>query len=494
MRFMRLIGLMGVIFIASLFYLGNRPAKPTASSDTFDSRFGLIGNTAKRARELNAFWGKVVIPWVGDTEVIEQELTSLGPIKLVGLFKSNNPSLIGCRRFVGIGNSCPPKDINEYAKFVFETVNRFKDRIDVWQIEDEIYSDRFFGGSVDDYLAMLEAASLAINQADPGAKVIVASTNLSGGKTYQEKVATVLKHSSLYDIIDLHLSGSVEEIESKASEFFKSNVAKKPVWVTELRAPEGDYGDIVKSHTVLFALGVEKVFWLGELDEVSKKAYTLMASLMTRYSLSYPMHESTGLGGGLFQFSASRPLAIVWSDQSQVVDPVKIVKPRYHVFDLFGRKVALDKGRITVQSEPIYLVGNQLAVINTTRQESGRLSLELDKQSYKLGELGTATILIDAPEQAFTEIKLDFPSDLIRVKRIGHDKSDFGLVLSEKIDNTNGEITLNKARVLQSNNERLVVATVSFEALAKGNGSLKLLDRSGDNLAGALTTTQITVQ
>ncbi|MFY9484387.1 MAG: hypothetical protein WAP74_02070 [Patescibacteria group bacterium] len=492
MKFIRLFGLVGLVFLLSLGYLANRSRKPIASADTFDSRFGLIGNSAENARALNAFWGKVVIPWGSDPGVIDQELTKIGPIKLVGLLKATDPASITCKRFVGIGNSCPPKDINQYAKFVFETVNRFKDRIDVWQIEDEIYSDKLFGGTVDDYLAMLQAASLAIKQADPEAKVMVASTNLSGGKPYLERLATTLEHDNLYDMIDLHLSGNVEDIEARAVEFLNGKLPKKPIWVTELRVPGGNYQDLVKSHAVLFSLGVEKIFWFGELDEVSRKAYTLMASLLTRYSLSYSLPESTGLNGGLFEFSAGQPLVIVWSPGSQEVDLAKLLKPRYQVFDLFGRKLPITKAKVTVSQGPLYLIGSQLAI--TKKQPSARLSIELDKQSYKIGEIGTATILVDAPDQTYAEVQLGFPNDLIRVKRISHTQSDFALVLSENIDNTHGLISLNKARVLQSNKEQLVIATVSFEVLAKGEGSFRLINRAQDNLAGALTTARFAVQ
>lgn len=485
-RLIRLIGLMGLIFFASVFYLGNRPAKPVALADTFDSRFGLIGNTADEAKELNAFWGKVAIPWGSDPELVDQELSKLGPIKLVGLIKANNPSATSCRRFVGLGNSCPPKDLNQYAKFVFETVSRFKDRIDVWQIEDEIYSDRLFGGTIDDYLGMLEAASIAIRQADPDAKVMASSTNFSGGKSYRDKVATVLAHDNLYDIIDLHLSGSVEEIEGKATEFLTQKYPEKPIWVTELRVAGGNYQDFVKSHAVLFSLGAEKIFWLGDLDELSRKAYTLMASLVTRYSLSYPLPESVGLKGAVFEFSSGKPLVIVWSPELQKFDLGKLLKPRYQVFDLFGRKLPATKSQVTVNQEPRYLIGSQLLLAK--KQASAHLSVELDKQSYKVGELGTATILVDTPDLTYAELELSFPSDLVRVKRINHTNSDFALVLSEKIDNTGGVITLNKARVLRPTKDRLVIATVSFEVLAKGEGSFRLVN------AGALTTANFTVQ
>ena len=73
-------------------------------------------------------------------------------------------------------------DGNPWARFVYETVSRFKGQVGVWEVWNEPDLSEFWHGSVADYVRLLKVAYLAAKSADPTAKVAV------GGLAYWEWV------------------------------------------------------------------------------------------------------------------------------------------------------------------------------------------------------------------------------------------------------------------------------------------------------------------
>ncbi|MDQ7779975.1 MAG: beta-galactosidase [Planctomycetota bacterium] len=68
--------------------------------------------------------------------------------------------------------STPPKDLEEYGKFVSTLAGHLKGRVARYSIEEEAHADGiYFKGTPEQYMAMLAAACKAIHEADPDAIV-----------------------------------------------------------------------------------------------------------------------------------------------------------------------------------------------------------------------------------------------------------------------------------------------------------------------------------
>lgn len=478
------------IFFVTLIYVANRPAEKISADNTKESRFGLIGNTIDTATQTYAYWDKIALPWQG-VEVspheysfakIDSELSKKGPIHLVGLLEANAPAHLACRRFVGLGGSCPITNINDYAEYVAKTVEHYKGRIEVWQIEDGVYSGAHFGGSLDDYAALLNTATTVIKHIDPLARVMVASNTLA--LTNQEYFDWLVQVDTVYDVIDLHVNGPWEDIATEMGNLRKElqdRKINKPVWVTELRGEQNNYQDLIKKHIVLLSQGVEKIFWYDKLSDTSTKSYRLLASLLYSYSISSLINPSYQLNGGAFGIGPSKYLLVAWSKTPKSIDIVKEFGKDAVVFDLFGRKLAISQA-ITITTEPIYIVTNSYKVsdqlMKTTNTEPVKIELSASKtQSIHPGEQFIVSVNISQQTQAVSDasVHIVFPPDLMRVKGLDHSHSDFRVAAHEATDNTKGVIDIQKSGSSGTEPTKRLVDLV-FEALAPGRGVIEPQD------------------
>jgi len=485
-----------VIFLVSLVYLAAKPAKPIAKTETADSPFGLVGNNFEQARELNAFWGKILIPWQlvepkkGEWQFdkLDRAVESAGPVNLVGLIQANASWAISCRRFVGLGSPCPPDSANDYVRFIQKVVERYQNRIKVWQIEDEIYTSARYGGSIDDYLGVLQTASGLIKQLDPTAKILLASTNLSQDKQYLAAFAQVAAATNSYDLIDVHLSGDDQEITTRLNRFnelLDDRKIKKPIWATELSSLDPvNAEELVKRHAVALGASVEKVFWYGSLDGLSRKAYTIMASLLTNYSSSRLINLDHNYQSVLFEFGSGKPLLIVWSDTGANFNTREVLAGgKLTATDLFGRRLALSGSAANLSKAPIYLVGERLVLPESTLTATSQtkqvaLQLQVDRPTVRAGELLEVKLGLEGAVPPFVRLQFNFPPDLVRVRRVEHADSQFGLVVEERLDNAAGKLTLLKGSLINQRGTKATVAQVVLEALQSGRAQLGLTETS----------------
>ncbi len=68
--------------------------------------------------------------------------------------------------------SSPPEDLEDYSEFVSTLVNRYKDAVHFWAIENEMNTPRFWNGTLDEYNQVIETAYKTIKDADPQAQVL----------------------------------------------------------------------------------------------------------------------------------------------------------------------------------------------------------------------------------------------------------------------------------------------------------------------------------
>ncbi|MBI3495544.1 hypothetical protein HY065_02870 [Candidatus Berkelbacteria bacterium] len=491
MKLIRALIWAGLVFFAVVFYAANQPAKKISADNTAESRFGMIGNTIDQAAETYAYWDKVALPWQAvegaphaySFAKLDAQLAKKGPIHLVGLLEANAPAHIACRRFVGIGGSCPPVNMNDYAEYVGKTVAHFKGRIEVWQIEDGVYSGVNFGGSLDDYTVMLNTATTVIKYIDPAAKVMVASHTLA--LVNREYFDWLAQADSAYDLIDFHVNGEWREIAqemSNARSQLEEHGISKPVWVTELRGKPDKYEDLIKKHIVLLSQGVEKIFWYDELNTLAREPYRLLASLLYNYSISKKIDARYQLDGGAFRITSFQYLLVVWSNPQKTINIKKEFGGGAIVFDLFGRKLAVSDAMV-IGASPIYIVTRSY----TPSDEHGGIVNSLPvrivltpsvTQPIKVGEQLTVSVdvtVIGAPIRQ-AGVHIVFPADLVRLIRVDHSHSGFQTIEGERTDNTSGIVDITKSGSLgRAPTERIV--DLVFEAIGRGAGTIEPEDQ-----------------
>ena len=117
-----------------------------------------------------------------------------------------------------ITGSSPPINMTQYERYVRTVVNRYKDKVEYWQIENEIgdtsieSSTRFWVGTKEEYLELLQHAYITIKQVDPDAKVVLQGFAdgmfilINEGNTTIQKFFEYLMDngSSYFDVIDFH--------------------------------------------------------------------------------------------------------------------------------------------------------------------------------------------------------------------------------------------------------------------------------------------------
>ena len=73
-----------------------------------------------------------------------------------------------------ISTSAVPRNWDDYENFIEVLINRYKDRVKYWQIENEIYEDsQYWAGSNEEYLEMLKHAYKTIKSIDLESKVVL---------------------------------------------------------------------------------------------------------------------------------------------------------------------------------------------------------------------------------------------------------------------------------------------------------------------------------
>jgi polysaccharide biosynthesis protein PslG len=172
-------------------------------------------------------------------------------------------------------------DLNAWANYVSQVVNRYKGRVEYWEIWNEENHPIFFRNpDPAAYTQILRAAYQAVKQADPSARVVLGG--LAGADvSYMEGIYQNGGWDS-FDILGVHpyvapkspeAGGLVSAELAKTKAFIDRHGGGKPIWVTELGWPasSGPWGvrsDDVQAEYLVRGLieaasapGVERVFW-----------------------------------------------------------------------------------------------------------------------------------------------------------------------------------------------------------------------------------------
>ena len=100
--------------------------------------------------------------------------------------------------------SAPPVDPSAYARFVRETVKRYRGRVSAWQIESEQTDYTHWMGTAREYVQLVEIASNAIAVADPQALIVL------GGMGFGDALDDLWGVAS--DVLEDELVGRVDTL------------------------------------------------------------------------------------------------------------------------------------------------------------------------------------------------------------------------------------------------------------------------------------------
>ncbi len=111
-------------------------------------------------------------------------------------------------------SSAPPIQMNDYIHFLETFVSRYCTKVQYWQIENEVFSyNKYWNGSSDDYILLLQTAYTTIKKCDPSAKVVLQGfahqmfLEVEAGNVEAIEIFdSFLNQNEYYDVIDFHQS------------------------------------------------------------------------------------------------------------------------------------------------------------------------------------------------------------------------------------------------------------------------------------------------
>ena len=206
---------------------------------------------------------------------------------------------------------CPPKNLhlpwndpeNYWGRYVYQTVQHFKDRVKVWEIWNEPDFSPFWVGSPAEYARLLQVGYQAVKAADPDATV------LFGGlaywtdpdfyrQTFQhlQTLEGAAANNGYFDALSLHLYSNVYALAPVITEIrteMMATIGAHPIWLTETGVPiwggsqqpnpypnsataEEAAAYIIEAYAEARAAGVEKFFVFSTHDESMSEAFGLI--------------------------------------------------------------------------------------------------------------------------------------------------------------------------------------------------------------------------
>jgi hypothetical protein len=307
-----------------------------------------------------------------------------------------------------------PKDPAQLGAFVSRAVERYRDRLKVWEFLNEpVYTNYSLPGegvreypgkryTPADYVRLLKVASEAMRRSDPGCRVMGGVAAGPGHFTRELMDAGILDAINIFNLHIYPGAAAPESFLPEMKSFLKAMDAhggRKPVWITEFsyyaaddleRRPfipgEGNWAEerllrnerecaeyTVRFLALMLANGVEKVFihsgangavnapdlecCLFAYGGAPRKVLPALA-VFTELAGPHPkciLEKTLGEEGHLAAFeTGSRSLLVLWSEP-EPGGHIAVTGKGIRRLDIMGRDVPADAFRIS--PSPIYVVG-----------------------------------------------------------------------------------------------------------------------------------------
>ncbi len=96
----------------------------------------------------------------------------------------------------------PPVDYEQFGKFMYNLVLRYKDRIKTWEVWNEPDIEFFWNGSIEDFAKLYKIGAEAVRRADPQAKIVFGG--LAHRVEFLERLFRDFGISPYVDVVNFH--------------------------------------------------------------------------------------------------------------------------------------------------------------------------------------------------------------------------------------------------------------------------------------------------
>src|SRR3989339_1099561 len=280
--------------------------------------------------------------------------------------------------------NCPNKEINQnpcnwtkYENFLAASIQRYKNRIKYWQIENEV-SGIYYGGTEADYAELLGRSYNIIKANCPDCQVLIAGMpNVVLGQhayNYYNSVLSEVKKrpgcsNGCFDIFDVHINGyrSVGQNYSDAVSLLASHGLAKTIWSTEfgplnnhLDSRDTIEEDLIKSYMVALKTGFKKLFWrISECPSCiisqgqktnSYYAYKTLISKLEGFNSVSKLTDTQYK----INFSNKNPVYVLWCDSASCQITTEI-QGTVRVIDYRGTTTNKNAGGIILTKGPVFV-------------------------------------------------------------------------------------------------------------------------------------------
>ena len=173
-----------------------------------------------------------------------------------------------------LGYAAEPRDIEDWRAYVRTVVQRYKGRIQAYEIWNEPNLKQFWSGSVDQMILLTAEAARIIRGIDPQALIVSPSPTQDRGIAWLSEFLSK-GGGALVDVIGYHLyvapqppERTFELVSSVRHLMLSAGIGDKPLWNTEAGwflpkpfPPELVSAYVIREFVVNWAAGVQRVYW-----------------------------------------------------------------------------------------------------------------------------------------------------------------------------------------------------------------------------------------
>ncbi|TSC92597.1 MAG: hypothetical protein CEN89_603 [Candidatus Berkelbacteria bacterium Licking1014_7] len=359
-------------------------------------------------KDFGSLWTRVELHWndvkQNSWQGFIDKINALDSQKIiVTVFSDSRADTVCPTDFQGF--SCPPLTQEKYQEFLRGALDKSGQKVKFWQIEDRVFDKNGrWKGNQEQYATLLSSARKTIKSASKDNAIILAgialgnidvkNANNAPFKEIENGIDYIFQKSKNdFDIVDLHLFSGLSSVAERVEWLqnkMKAKIFLKPIWSLEMSGPDltfSEYSEDIQAQEVAkrfligFEAGLEKILYyhwqdkegakidplqatvgLLKISGAPKPAYTAFKIFVQNLS-GFNYLKRLDLGEGVFGYqisfsknSVKKPLFVFWSESEFALTLPLEIKDNAQAIDYLGNKVAITDGKITIDSQPIYVL------------------------------------------------------------------------------------------------------------------------------------------